>query len=129
MDNYQNVKKTTDNISNLMNKIKKVKFTNKKNDLKEFEIDFKLSDEQVKITDDTNFALYIKIIKKNYNKYFVIISIKKHNISFVCNNKLSKSKNYVEEKITNIICELNKSLAIYNTILIFLFLTIYELFL
>ena len=64
MDNYQNVKKTTDNISNLMNKIKKVKFTNKKNDLKEFEIDFKLSDEQVKITDDTNFALYIKIIKK-----------------------------------------------------------------
>jgi hypothetical protein len=65
LDNYQNVKKTTDNISNLMNKIKKVKFTNKKNDLKEFEIDFKLSDEQVKITDDTNFALYIKIIKKN----------------------------------------------------------------
>jgi hypothetical protein len=64
LDNYQNVKKTTDNISNLMNKIKKVKFTNKKNDLKEFEIDFKLSDEQVKITDDTNFALYIKIIKK-----------------------------------------------------------------
>ena len=48
-----------------MNKRRKVKFTNKKNDLKEFEIDFKLSDEQVKITDDTNFALYIKIIKKN----------------------------------------------------------------
>ena len=65
MDNYQNVKKITDNISNLMNKRRKVKFTNKKNDLKEFEIDFKLSDEQVKITDDTNFALYIKIIKKN----------------------------------------------------------------
>ena len=58
MDNYQNVKKTTDNISNLMNKIKKVKFTNKKNDLKEFEIDFKLSDEQVKITNDTNFSLH-----------------------------------------------------------------------
>ena len=58
MDNYQNVKKTTDNISNLMNKIKKVKFTNKKNDLKEFEIDFKLSDEQVKITNDTNFCLH-----------------------------------------------------------------------
>ena len=48
-----------------MNKRRKVKFTNKKNDLKEFKIDFKLSDEQVKITDDTNFALYIKIIKKN----------------------------------------------------------------
>ena len=41
-----------------MNKIKKVKFTNKKNDLKEFEIDFKLSDEQVKITNDTNFSLH-----------------------------------------------------------------------
>ena len=70
MDNYQNVKKTTDNISNLMNKIKKVKFTNKKNDLKEFEIDFKLSDEQVKITNDTNFSLHYilessKIIRKN----------------------------------------------------------------
>ena len=58
MDNYQNVKKTTDNISNLMNKRRKVKFTNKKNDLKEFEIDFKLSDEQVKITNDTNFSLH-----------------------------------------------------------------------
>ena len=70
MDNYQNVKKITDNISNLMNKRRKVKFTNKKNDLKEFEIDFKLSDEQVKITNDTNFSLHYilessKIIRKN----------------------------------------------------------------
>jgi len=75
LDNYQNVKKTTDNISNLMNKIKKVKFTNKKNDLKEFEIDFKLSDEQVKITNDTNFSLHIilessKIIRKNILSLF-----------------------------------------------------------
>ncbi len=75
MDNYQNVKKTTDNISNLMNKIKKVKFTNKKNDLKEFEIDFKLSDEQVKITNDTNFSLHYilessKIIRKNILSLF-----------------------------------------------------------
>jgi len=75
LDNYQNVKKTTDNISNLMNKIKKVKFTNKKNDLKEFEIDFKLSDEQVKITNDTNFSLHYilessKIIRKNILSLF-----------------------------------------------------------
>ena len=75
MDNYQNVKKTTDNISNLMNKIKKVKFTNKKNDLKEFEIDFKLSDEQVKITNDTNFSLHYilessKIIRTNILSLF-----------------------------------------------------------
>ena len=75
MDNYQNVKKTTDNISNLMNKIKKIKLTNKKNDLKEFEIDFKLSDEQVKITNDTNFSLHYilessKIIRKNILSLF-----------------------------------------------------------
>jgi hypothetical protein len=75
LDNYRNVKKTADNISNLMNKIKKVKFTNKKNDLKEFEIDFKLSDEQVKITNDTNFSLHYilessKIIRTNILSLF-----------------------------------------------------------
>ena len=75
MDNYQNVKKITDNISNLMNKRRKVKFTNKKNDLKEFEIDFKLSDEQVKITNDTNFSLHYilessKIIRTNILSLF-----------------------------------------------------------
>ena len=76
MDNYQNVKKITDNISNLMNSEKEEKLSSQiKDGLKEIEIDFKLSDEQVKITNDTNFSLHYilessKIIRTNILSLF-----------------------------------------------------------